>query len=297
MSTAPAAEVLINDDLVATLLSEQAPDLAALPLHHYDAGWDNEIYRIGEGLLARFPRRKASASLVENESRWLPQLAVGIDVDVPQPVFVGRPSDHYPWVWSVVNMIPGVGASHISPAERAGFAEQLADAVWCLQLPAPSDAPLNPHRGVSLAQERFDTSVRTRAAQVSDTDELLARWEAWSHAPEFDGVDVWVHGDLHPHNLITDGHGHLTGIVDWGDLTAGDPATDLATAWLTFEADGRRTFRERMDDGGLVDAATWQRAKAWALHLGLILATMNDDIPLLASVGTHALEQVLTEQV
>lgn len=288
---------MIDDDLVATLLAEQAPDLADLPRSHYDAGWDNEIYRIGQGLLARFPRRQASASLVENESRWLPQLAVGVDVEVPQPVFVGHASDRYPWVWSVVNMIPGVGASHVSPAERAGFAEQLADALWCLHLPAPATAPLNAYRGVSLAQERFDDKVRAGLAGMPHADELLARWDAWSHAPEFDGVDVWVHGDLHPHNLITDGLGNLTGIIDWGDLTAGDPATDLATAWLTFEAQGRRAFIDRMDDGGLVDGATWQRAKAWALHLGLILATMNDNNPPLAAVGTHALEQVLSEQV
>nr|WP_269779619.1 aminoglycoside phosphotransferase family protein [Propioniciclava soli] len=268
-----------------------------MPRSAFDSGWDNELYQIGDGLIARFPRREASSSLVENEVRWLPRLAVGLDVDVPQPVFVGRPSERYPWVWSVVNLIPGVGASRVTPAERTGFAEQLADALWCLHLPASPDAPLNPVRGVSLAQERFDARVRERAAGFAEADALLARWDAWSHAPEFDGVDVWVHGDLHPHNLITDGHGTLTGIIDWGDLTAGDPATDLATAWLTFDADGRRIFTERLDDGGLVDAATWQRAKAWALHLGLIFATMSDDSPELFAVGQHTLAQVLAEPV
>lgn len=296
MANAPSPDIVIDDALVGELLAEQAPDLGDLPRHFMGNGWDNALFRIGEGLVARLPRREASSRLVNHEVRWLPELAVGLDVDLPLPVFVGEPSAAYPWTWSVVNLIPGVTASSIPVADRTVFAERLADALWCLHLPAPADAPLNPWRGVSLAQDVFDTRVRERMAGHAASDELLARWEAWSQAPEFDGVDVWVHGDLHPHNIIVHPDHTLAGIVDWGDLTAGDPATDLATAWLTFDENGRRLFVDRIDDGGLMDASTWQRAKAWALYLGLILQTMSDDMPELAGIGEHALAQVLAEQ-
>lgn len=296
MANVPAPDLVIDDALVGALLAEQAPDLGELPRVPLGTGWDNALFRLGDGLVARLPRREASSRLVNHEVRWLPELAVGLDVDLPLPVFVGEPSAAYPWTWSVVNMIPGDAATTVPVAERTAFAEQLADALWCLHLPAPADAPLNPWRGVSLAQEMFDRRVHERVSGHRYAGDLLARWESWSQAPEFDGVDTWVHGDLHPSNIIVGPDRRLAGIVDWGDLTAGDPATDLATAWLTFDAAGRRRFVDRIDDGGLMDAATWQRARAWALYLGLTLATGNDDAPDLAAVGTHALEQLLAEQ-
>ena len=89
--------------------------------------------------------------------------------------------------------------------------------------------------------------------------------------------------------------GQLAGVIDWGDMTAGDPACDLATAWLTFDDAGRAAFRGQIDEGGAVDAATWTRAKAWALHLGLILTTMSDDHPWLTAIGRHALNGVASE--
>lgn len=296
MATAPPAARVIDEALVADLIDRQCPAFAGLPLVHEAAGWDTEVFRLGEGLLVRLPRREASAELVAREAAWLPRLP-GLGIDLPHPVFVGRPSDAFSWTWSIVNRIPGTVASLSAPAERTAFAHQLADALWFLHTPAPGDAPVNPVRAVSLAQPAFDERVRFRAALDPRGDDLLARWEAWSRAAEFDGVSVWVHGDLHARNLVVGSEGRLTGILDWGDLSAGDPATDLATAWLTFDAEGRRAFLERTNDGHVVDDATWQRAKAWALHLGLALAQHNDDAPDLAAVGRHALEQVLAEAV
>ncbi|MBE8992763.1 phosphotransferase [Nostoc sp. LEGE 12450] len=43
-------------------------------------------------------------------------------------------------------------------------------------------------------------------------------------------VDVeakWLHGDLHPRNILVE-DGAIAGIIDWGDITSGDIATDLA---------------------------------------------------------------------
>lgn len=83
-------------------------------------------------------------------------------------------------------------------------------------------------------------------------------------------------------------------MVDWGDLTAGDPATDLATAWLTFDDVGRQAFQAAMQPTH-PDPDTWLRARAWALHLALILASNNDDIPVLAVAGARAIEALLEE--
>ena len=144
-------------------------------------------------------------------------------------------------------------------------------------------------------RSRLADLARSGHAELAEA--LLPRWEAWSHAPDFDGVDVWLHGDLHPHNIVIGADGRLAGVVDWGDVTAGDPACDLATAWLTFDATGRRLFTERLEEGHPVDAATWVRARAWALHLGLVLLSRPDEFPRLVASGRHALDELCREDV
>jgi aminoglycoside phosphotransferase (APT) family kinase protein len=71
----PPAEAPIDIVLVRTLLEEQHPDLAGLPLAHAGEGWDNRMFRLGEDLVVRLPRRAVSALLIEHEQRWLPLLA------------------------------------------------------------------------------------------------------------------------------------------------------------------------------------------------------------------------------
>ncbi len=58
----PAAEVAIDAPLVCALLREQHPDLADLPLTACHAGWDNQVYRLGDALAVRLPRRAAAAA-------------------------------------------------------------------------------------------------------------------------------------------------------------------------------------------------------------------------------------------
>jgi aminoglycoside phosphotransferase (APT) family kinase protein len=73
---------------------------------------------------------------------------------------------------------------------------------------------------------------RVLAAANTEADTVLRLWEravAAPVAPE----PVWLHGDLHPRNLIVR-DGALSAVIDWGDMTAGDPATDLACAWMLF---------------------------------------------------------------
>jgi hypothetical protein len=44
----PAFEIAIDVSLVYSLLTAQHPDLAHLPLHPVDAGWDNAMFRLGD---------------------------------------------------------------------------------------------------------------------------------------------------------------------------------------------------------------------------------------------------------
>jgi aminoglycoside phosphotransferase (APT) family kinase protein len=107
---------------------------------------------------------------------------------------------------------------------------------------------------------------------------------------------VWLHGDPHPGNLVA-AEGRLTGLLDFGDMTAGDPACDLATAWLTFDAAGRAAFRDRADAladaRGPLDPGRWRRAAGWALAMASALVTHGDDDPVIAASGSHAIAELL----
>ena len=60
----PVAEVEVSADLVRRLLADQHPDLARLPVDFLANGWDNELYRVGDGLVARLPRRALGAQII-----------------------------------------------------------------------------------------------------------------------------------------------------------------------------------------------------------------------------------------
>ena len=73
---------------------------------------------------------------------------------------------------------------------------------------------------------------------------------------------------MHPGNLLVR-DGHLAGVLDFGDLTAGDPATDLSVGWMLLHGSARRKFRDLTCGAqGWLDPDTWTRARAWALALG-----------------------------
>jgi aminoglycoside phosphotransferase (APT) family kinase protein len=103
----PPAEMEIDEALVQELLAEQHPDLASLPLRRIDAGWDNDLWRLGEAFIVRLPRRLAAVALTLNEQQWLPGIAAALPLPVPTLVRVGRPGARFPWPWSVVPYLRG----------------------------------------------------------------------------------------------------------------------------------------------------------------------------------------------
>jgi aminoglycoside phosphotransferase (APT) family kinase protein len=286
----PAADVIIDDVLVRQLLDDQVGELAGLPVAVVDNGWDNVIARAGADWMIRLPRRASAVELLRNEIRWLPELAPRLPLAVPVPRYVGEPSELFPYPFSVCRWHPGHAVSERPLSNLFRAAAALTHFMNALHVAAPDDAPTNPYRGVALA-ERAE-AVHTRAEQLGDEIDgrrVLAVWERVSGADRWNGPPTWLHGDLHPSNMLCDG-GALTAIIDWGDLCAGDPATDLALLWMLFPPDARMLVRS----GCAIDPATWQRAAGWALNLSLAYLT-SDGSTSMPSIGRATLRAVLEE--
>lgn len=264
----PAAEVDIDATLVHHLLEEQYPDLAHLPLSHLDSGWDNVMYRLGEAYTVRLPRREIAAQLLINEQEWLPTLAARLPIPVPAPLRTGEPDAGYPWRWSVLPWFAGDCADVRMPASRE--ADRFARFLLALHQPAPDKAPTNPVRGVPLRVRQANTEERmSRVRQKTEllTREVLATWETALAAAE-QTESCWLHGDLHAQNVLIKDDGSFAAIIDWGDITAGDVATDLAGIWALFErSEDRQEILERYQP----DEPTLARARGWAVIFGVIL--------------------------
>ncbi len=266
----------LTAELVGELLADQHPDLAHLPISLGARGWDNQLWRLGEDLAVRLPWATETAdALLLKEYTWLPVLAPRLPLPVPVPQRLGRPSRRYPRPWIVTTWLSGTPADLAPATGGAEAAEALAGFLTALHQPAPPEAPLGRSRGGSLGQvaegvesqfgsltELCGAVAGSDFALIPDPDAVRALWDDALAAPEWLGPPLWLHGDLHPANVLTQ-EGSLCGVVDFGDLCAGDPACDLASIWILLP-DNEAIYRFRRAYA-VPDSATWRRARGWAI--------------------------------
>lgn len=289
-SGVPAHDVDIDDALVRSLLADQHPDLAGLRLQRAANGWDNVVYRLGDDLALRLPRRNTAHQLLLNELRWLPFLAPRLPQPIPAAVRRGRPAVGYPYHWAIVPWFDGDSAALRPPGERDAYAPDLGRFLRSLHVPAPADAPRNPVRGVALATRGAAFTGRLAAAGLPVEGPWQEIFREGADAPLHQGPPLWLHGDPHPHNVVVgpgDGPASLAAVVDFGDITAGDPASDLAASWLHFTAAGREAFRAELR----YDDDTWLRARGWAVHYAVLMAQLPPGDPL-HDAGVHGLREL-----
>jgi aminoglycoside phosphotransferase (APT) family kinase protein len=278
----PPAEIVVDAELVRGLLAAQHPDLADLPLTEAASGWDNVMFRLGDDLAVRLPRRQVGARLIQTEQRWLPQLAARLPLATPTPLRIGAPDDRYPWPWSITPWLEGDTADLVLP--DAGQGVVLGGFFRTLHIPAPADAPRNPYRGVPLAvrEESFNALLADLAGKTGlITSDMLDLWRAALCTP-MDGETTWLHGDPHPRNVLVQ-DGRITAFIDWGDMAQGDRASDLAAVWMLLPD---RTAR--VEAMALCDAseATWTRARGWAVWYGaMLLSTGLANDPRMATIA------------
>jgi aminoglycoside phosphotransferase (APT) family kinase protein len=286
----PSAQTALSVALVSRLVASQFPDLAHLPIRFVAEGWDNAMYRVGNDLCARLPRRKIAEDLIKVEQEWLGRIAPLLPVPIPAFVRLGKPDLGYPWVWSLVPWMPGepVGTGRLETGEGVALGHFLK----ALHVPAPAHAPISDCRGGPLST-RADM-VDFRAGRLrADFDwidrNVMPIWHAALRAPD-DAPPVLLHGDLHPRNVLMK-DGKLSAIIDWGDMCGGDPATDLAALWLLLPSPQSRALAV---DIYRPSPATLLRAKGWAITWGLLLLdTGRVDNAEHAAIGDVILRQVL----
>ncbi|WP_326557308.1 phosphotransferase [Micromonospora sp. NBC_01796] len=269
--------VEVSEDLVRHLLREQHPDLAELPLHEVAGGWGNQMWRLGDDLAVRMQRMDTSPDPQLKERRWLPLLAPRLPLPIPTPVRSGTPSERFPKMWTVMTWVEGTPLDHGTIARRDHAADMLAAFLKALHVEVPADAPGASDFGTHPKDsgdgfEHFLGAVDLVGFGFAE-DDLRAVWDDAVATPEWPGPRVWVHGDLHPANVVI-ADGTLAGIVDFGALFAGDPAWDLGAAWLLLPEGGASRF---FDSYAQVDEAMVRRARGLAAMKSLFLMLMGQN--------------------
>lgn len=296
-----ADEIDTDAGLVRRLLAAQFPQWAGLPITPVAlAGTQHALYRLGDARVARLPRVGSSTGQLDKEFAWLPKLAPHLPLSIPVPLVLGVPSEDYPWRWSIYSWLAGENATVARIADLDQAAYDLARFITALRRIDPADGPPpgehNFFRGAALATR--DAAVRAALAQMRgmlDTDAAAAAWQACLQAPEWSGPSAWIHGDLQPLNLLVL-EGRISGIIDFGGLGVGDPATDLMVAWHLLATESRTVFRAALAADGMVDDAMWTRGRGWALSMGLIaLPYYRITNPGLADVARRTIAEVLAD--
>jgi aminoglycoside phosphotransferase (APT) family kinase protein len=270
-------EIEITAGLVRDLLQEQHPDLAGLTIREVAGGWGNQMWRLGDELAVRMQRMDRTPEFQLKERRWLPVLAPRLPLPVPTPVRLGEPSERFPKHWTVMTWVAGEPLDHGTIDRGIHAADTLAGFLRALHVEAPAEAPIGTDRGARLGDCAGGFEDFFRAIAPDDIDgiaaDVRAVWDDAVEAPAWQGAPVWVHGDLHPANVVV-ADGTLAGIVDFGALFAGDPAWDLAAAWVLLPAGTASRF---FDAYARADEAAIRRARGLAALKSLFLMLMGQN--------------------
>ena len=243
-----------------------------------ESGWDNRTFRLGDALTARLPTAEWYVAAVAKEHTWLPRLAPQLPLPIPVPVALGSPGAGYPWPWSVRRWIDGrpppTTASPTRWPSRATWPRFLV-ALWGVDAAGgPAAGAHSFHRGGALAV--YDEETRAALATLGpQVDPAAARM--WDDAL---AADVDRGAGLVPRRRRR-------------GQPAGRRRGPAVRRDRLRHVGGRRPRlrpRDRLDavrrpsraafvEGVGQDAATWARARGWALWKALITVAAPDAAP------------------
>lgn len=243
----------LNDYILR--LEAALPDLVIRSAEPVTMGWDSFALVVNGDLIARFARRPDVARSLRRERALLPELAPTLPAAVPHfTTFddAGPANDErgdpatLPFV--VYPLLPGApldttldttpGAAPLPDAMADTLAPQLAAFLGALhRFPLSRAQALGVAGDPSAARWRDEyralyTMFRERTFPLLD-----ARRRAWANALWEGFLDddarfrfdcALIHRDLGCEHILVDPAAHsLTGVIDWGDASMGDPAMDF----------------------------------------------------------------------
>jgi aminoglycoside phosphotransferase (APT) family kinase protein len=282
----PPAEQEVDESRARRLLAQIG--LGGEPLRLLGVGWDNTVWQVGDGRVARFPRRAGALPLLDRELAVLPTLALHLPLPVPVPERLARTSETravgYPWPFWVGRLVPGreLGHAALGDDERDTLGAEVGALLAELHRPALAaeltalvpDLPHDPTgrgdvaRRVPWARQSVARVAALGPSPVSPeaVADLLDRAAGLRLTPR---EPVVCHGDLHLRHVLARADGRAGGVIDWGDVCLADPAIDLAFGYAALAGSARERLISAYQRAGGTPLTAEQKTLARLLALGL----------------------------
>jgi len=275
----------ITVDFAKTIIAKQFPDLTPSKIKCIGEGWDNKVFLVNDQFVFRFPHREIAATLIERENAVLAHLQERVNLKIPNPIYVGKPDDNYPYHFHGYQMINGKSGCHanLSASARNTSITKLAEFLKRLHSITETEA-----QKIGAKDQVFDRTDADRAINwlAERVEKINARNIALIDLKVFDNemkiaaavnlpaTRALVHGDLYCRHLMFDRE-ELVGIIDWGDVGINNPAVDLGVVFSFYPADCHQVF---FDIYGGLDSETYAYARFLGLYSAITVLLYGHDI-------------------
>jgi aminoglycoside 2''-phosphotransferase len=257
-----------------------------VPIHSitfFKEGWGNKLFLVNNEILFRFPQDAFGEQQLLVEIRLLPILAPELPLSVPDYQYVAPASDIYPYTFVGYPLIPGLSypcapetlrqagwwrlalgefltALHHIPVNKVtstGLQGYYTAQDWCDAL-SQKHEPYERHVFPFIPEEQ-------RIAIRNYLRETIREERMRSFTP------VIIHQDFDFHNILVDIEAQkVTGVVDFGASSIGDPAIDVSPDIIPY-------YHGKIDHGWDFRRDYYRRTSA--LEDLLYLVTCDHNLP------------------
>jgi len=222
-------------------IESEVPGLSVDSAKLIGEGWTARAYRVNDELVFKFPKRATDWDELDREIAFLAYARPLLPSPVAEHLFQIRKSLGAPHGYGVYRNLPGeaVRVSELSDAARAGLAASLARFLRSLHglrvgaemesvLRTAEERMVSEHR-LSEAQEKVAPGLTVQERRC--LAHLLDRYR--EAAGDFSEESRIIHADFSAQHILY-AEGALTGILDWGEVSFGDPDYDFCYLYGEF---------------------------------------------------------------
>jgi aminoglycoside 2''-phosphotransferase len=203
-------------------------------------GWTAVAYRVNDDLVFKFPKRHEEWKELDREIAFLAYARPRLPLPVVEHLHQVRESEGAPFGYAVYRYLAGSGveAKELSPSARTALAHTLAEFLRALHdmIPGPLAAILPREDPYKVAMQYVDDAKARIIAHLSDEErrKLFEFFSGHVQDPQaLVGRARVVHADLSAVHVLHAGQ-RITGILDWGDVSLGDPDYDFSYLYQDF---------------------------------------------------------------
>jgi aminoglycoside phosphotransferase (APT) family kinase protein len=245
----------VKEALVSELISSQF-ELKASVIKSLGEGYDNSAFLVNDKYVFRFPHREQlSPTCMANEITLLPYLLERLSFPLPNLTMIGQPTAIYPFQFAGYEILAGeLLTEHQAPLVEDPESATILGA-WLKELHALPI--LNTHKKLIQGEHdwRLDVVYRTQCVIESITQYeqyfidagfepamLIKTIDFFQDLKIDKSKEGYVHGDLYAKHILVKENGLPAGLIDWGDVHIGHPATDLSIGMMIFNENSLECF-------------------------------------------------------